>query len=198
MSPSTALQKAMTPFPDKGKSEIVISRKLPQSALVNPSVQIALSPMSEAEFAAFCERAIPEYAAEKVLAGSWVYEEALQRSHDAYNELLPQGLATPNHFLMTIREVSTQENIGVLWLADDSVNFAKSGFVYELYVEEDWRCQGAGKQAMLTLETKARELGIETLRLHVFGQNRVARSLYEKLGYEITDINMAKVLTPPI
>ena len=36
--------------------------------------------------------------------------------------------------------------------------------------------------------------GLETLALHVFGHNPGARALYEKLGYEITNINMAKHL----
>ena len=53
---------------------------------------------------------------------------------------------------------------------------------------------GFATQAMLALEEKAKELGLVILRLHVFTHNAVARSLYEKLGYEVSSLNMAKVL----
>jgi predicted GNAT family acetyltransferase len=31
--------------------------------------------------------------------------------------------------------------------------------------------------------------------LHVFGHNQVARALYEKIGYEVTNVLMSKKLT---
>jgi ribosomal protein S18 acetylase RimI-like enzyme len=40
----------------------------------------------------------------------------------------------------------------------------------------------------------ARRMGAETIRLHVFGHNTAARPLYVKLGYEPTNIVMAKPL----
>ena len=40
----------------------------------------------------------------------------------------------------------------------------------------------------------ARDLGLAILRLHVFTHNAVARTLYEKLGYEVSSLNIAKVL----
>ncbi len=45
---------------------------------------------------------------------------------------------------------------------------------------------------MKELEVIAKELGMKKIGLHVFGHNKVARGLYEKLGYEITNINMIK------
>ena len=70
----------------------------------------------------------------------------------------------------------------------------KDGFILELYVEEDQRGRGYGKQAMLLIEEKARELGLKSIGLHVFGSNQIARNLYEAVGYEIKSVNMSKVL----
>lgn len=56
---------------------------------------VELVPMSEAEFAAYLERAVREYADEKVRAGNWTQAIALERSRAEYDQLLPQGLATP-------------------------------------------------------------------------------------------------------
>lgn len=48
---------------------------------------------------------------------------------------------------------------------------------------------------MIEIETIARqELGMKKIGLHVFGHNKVARGLYEKLGYETTNVVMAKTI----
>jgi ribosomal protein S18 acetylase RimI-like enzyme len=47
---------------------------------------------------------------------------------------------------------------------------------------------------MRALEGEAKRLGFKKLGLHVFGHNMIARGLYEKLGYAITNLNMAKSL----
>jgi ribosomal protein S18 acetylase RimI-like enzyme len=44
------------------------------------------------------------------------------------------------------------------------------------------------------LEELARGMGIREVALHVFGHNHAARALYEKAGYEITNINMTRTL----
>ncbi len=51
-----------------------------------------LIPMTQAEFEAFLERTIPEYAADHVRAGNWTEEESLERSRKEFEDLLPQGL----------------------------------------------------------------------------------------------------------
>ena len=47
-------------------------------------------------------------------------------------------------------------------------------------------------QALLALEAKVKELGVNKIALHVFAHNHVARSLYEHAGFEITGIYMTK------
>jgi RimJ/RimL family protein N-acetyltransferase len=47
---------------------------------------------------------------------------------------------------------------------------------------------------MLLLEEEAKQLGLRVLYLRVFAFNTNAKNLYEKLGYQITSMNMAKQL----
>jgi ribosomal protein S18 acetylase RimI-like enzyme len=68
------------------------------------------------------------------------------------------------------------------------------GFILELYVEESQRGKGYGKQIMLLIEEKARELGLKAIGLHVFGSNKIAQNLYKAVGYEVTSVNMSKTL----
>ena len=72
--------------------------------------------MNAEEFAAYVERAIPEFAQDKVASGQWSKASSLELSRQGYDELLPKGLATPENFLFTLRETATQATVGALWL----------------------------------------------------------------------------------
>jgi len=46
--------------------------------------------------------------------------------------------------------------------------------------------------ALRALEQEVARLGLTGIALHVFGHNTQAQSLYRKLGYETTNINLFK------
>ena len=148
--------------------------------------------MNESEFLAFLAKDIQDYADEKVRAGNWPPDDALQRSREAHDKLLPKGLETPNHHLFTI-EFDAQP-VGRVWLSSDPKAAGGAGFIYDLYVGEPFRRRGIARQALLLLEEEALRLGLKSLALHVFGHNAAARALYETLGYSVTNVNMAKPL----
>jgi RimJ/RimL family protein N-acetyltransferase len=154
---------------------------------------IALRAMTEEEFKAFFAQSVPEYASEKVKAGNWTPEEALERSRQEHVKLLPEGLASPNQYLYTIELEGSP--VGRIWLSVDRQRAGGAGFIYDLLVTEPFRRQGIAGEAMRLLEREALRLGVSSLALHVFGYNLAARALYEKLGYEITNINMSKGLS---
>jgi ribosomal protein S18 acetylase RimI-like enzyme len=147
--------------------------------------------MTQTEFDAFLERSIPEYATDHVRAGNWTEAESLERSRKEFEALLPDGLNSKDNFLYTLHD--DDKAVGMIWMKirDHS---SKSGFIYEVFIDEQFRGKGYGKSIMLLLEEKSRELGLKLLALHVFGSNHVARKLYETIGYEITNINMSKAL----
>ena len=150
--------------------------------------------MTQAQFDAWLERAIVEYAQEHVVDGRWSEQEAVEKSRAEHDQLLPQGLATRDHHLWSIVRSSDRQPVGLLW-----VNIKKTprphAFVYNIEIYPEFRRHGYAEAAMRTLEDEARRMGAETIRLHVFGHNTAARPLYEKLGYSPTNILMAKPLT---
>ncbi len=151
---------------------------------------ISLTAMSEAAFGRFLERIVPEYASEKVEAGNWPLEGSLERSQAEFEKNLPDGLQSPKNFLYTINHDG--EDVGVIWLAGSDEQ--SKGFIYELHVDEAQRGRGVAYAAMRLLESEALRHGFTSLGLHVFGHNRVAQRLYERLGYAVTNINIAKTL----
>ncbi|MHB8113684.1 MAG: GNAT family N-acetyltransferase [Bellilinea sp.] len=153
---------------------------------------IKLQSMSPAEFQVYLERSVAEYADDKVKAGNWSQEGALERSRQEFNKYLPQGLDTPANFLRTLIDPETETQVGMIWYAPLPGSTDSTWFIYDFYVNPEQRRHGYGAQALAALEDHARAQGIKAIALHVFGHNTIARALYEKMGYEITNINMVK------
>jgi ribosomal protein S18 acetylase RimI-like enzyme len=155
---------------------------------------IRLVPMLESELNAYLEKSIPNYAADNVEAGYWSEEEALERSRKVFNDLLPEGVKSKGQHLFQVEDVETNERVGIIWLNARTDVPRPSGFIYDIEMGEKFRGKGFGKQTMLAIEEKARELGLKSIGLHVFAHNAVAKGLYEKIGYEVTSLNMVKEL----
>ena len=148
--------------------------------------------MTKSEFEAYLDKAISDYAADKAKAGDWSVEEALERSRKSYHGLLPQGVETEHNYLFRIQLEESGEKVGMIWMKHETPR--PHGFIFDIVLDEAQRGKGYGKQAMLALEGFAKELGLETISLHVFAYNEVAMQLYIGLGYEVTSQNMTKRL----
>jgi ribosomal protein S18 acetylase RimI-like enzyme len=155
---------------------------------------IELVPMTQPEFDKFLSVEIVEYAQEHVTAGNWHPDEALQLSKEEHDKLLPNGLASPNQYLYSIQETESGSNIGLIWFANQQQGLSHYAFIYDFRIDEAQRGKGYGKQTMLAIEDKVRALGLDTVALHVFAHNRIAQALYEKVGYQVTDMWMSKKL----
>lgn len=146
--------------------------------------------MSEADFKAYLEILIPDYAQEHVKSGRWTAEEALAESRANIEGLWPNGLATENQYIFNIAADEETEPVGILWFA---VEKGKS-FVYDIVIHDAFQRRGYASQAFLILEDKVRQMGLNTISLHVFGHNYAARALYQKLGYVETNVMMSKTI----
>ncbi|WEG13235.1 GNAT family N-acetyltransferase [Pullulanibacillus sp. KACC 23026] len=148
---------------------------------------IRLDEMNASEFNTYLNYAIRNYADEHVKAGNWNAHESMSKAAKEFEQLLPEGEKTAKHKFFVIR-VGDQE-VGMIWLAERS---NQKGFIYDINIWEGYQGLGYGKQAMKEIEEVARKLGLESIGLHVFGHNQIARRLYDKLGYIETDILMEK------
>ena len=156
-----------------------------------------LVPMTEAEFAAYIAGAVRSYAEAHIRAGDALPEEALARAQKDYDELLPDGLRSKDDFLFTLTDDALGA-IGMIWFELRERRGAKSAYIYDFEVREDFRGQGFGRRSLEALEAKLSEFGVRSIGLNVFGYNQAARALYEKMGYQITGMGMAKQLTPSV
>jgi ribosomal protein S18 acetylase RimI-like enzyme len=139
---------------------------------------ITLIPMTESDYRSYLETAVVSYAQDKVDAGNWTESEALERSRQEFQKLLPQGNHTEANFLFTLVN-GTGQQVGYLWynLDPHRPDFA---FIYDFEIYEQFRRQGYATQALKVLETHAKPKGVKKLGLHVFGYNTAARELYKR------------------
>ncbi|WP_349514943.1 GNAT family N-acetyltransferase [Leuconostoc suionicum] len=152
---------------------------------------LRLENMTAAHFDDYMSSSIKEYALEKVQAGSWTQEDSLDNARLTYDRLLPDGLNTPNNFFFSI--INGDNVIGYIWLGPDSEN-KNIAFIFDFEIYDAYQNNGFGSQTISLASTKAKTLGFTSIGLHVFGTNSRAIHVYEKAGFEITDIKMQKKL----
>jgi len=154
-----------------------------------------LHSMRPAAYAAYLEAAITAYAEDKTASATWPRAPSMDLSQKVFQDLLPQGLATPENHLFEILVHEGGPTVGYLWFAVLEQHGARSAFIYDVKIEEQHRRQGHAERAFLALEPYVAALGLADIGLHVFGHNAAAQALYRKLGYAVTDINMNKRIT---
>jgi ribosomal protein S18 acetylase RimI-like enzyme len=148
-----------------------------------------IRPLREDEYDLFVARGLAFYVGDMVAAG--IDPEVAQAKADSdFPLLLPEGLATPDHFMYAIEDDG--RFAGYLWLCDRDGELGHSLFVYAIEVDEAFRGRGLGRAAMEFSEEEARRRGIAKVALNVFGGNAVARHLYLSLGYQETAVHMEK------
>jgi RimJ/RimL family protein N-acetyltransferase len=152
---------------------------------------VRLEPMTQPAYEAWRGRSVAEYAAENVRSGRWTEDEAKAKSEEEFRSLLPNGLATPGHFLWTVR-ADDDSAVGILWVATD--RRPGQAFIYDIKMDAHRRGEGFGTATLLALDDWSRANGISTIGLHVFAHNEGAWRLYKRMGYVETNIQMTKQL----
>ncbi len=154
---------------------------------------VTLEPMPAEAWAEWRSTEVRGYAADKVRAGTWPAEGALERAEREFTQVLPEGLATPGHAIRSIVN-EAGEAVGMLWFGPLHETGRGTCFIWDIVVLAEARGRGYGRAALATLEPIARSLGYDAIGLHVFGDNEGARHLYRSSGYVETDVMMRKVL----
>jgi len=153
---------------------------------------INLQPMNQEEFKQYIGYAIEDYAKDKIASGNWSEDVAIDLSRETFERLLPKDEKTENNHLLSI--FHNDILVGMIWISQKAPTNPSEGFIYDFVIFEQYQGQGYGKKAMKEAEIIAKALGMNKIGLNVFGHNKIARGLYEKMGYEITNITMAKTI----
>src|ERR1700728_3668758 len=157
--------------------------------------ELTLRPLTRAELDAWLPRQVAGYAALIVASGAMAAQAAREKAERDTARYFGGGAAAPGQLVFRI--MAGQVGVGWLWLGvprPDPDPLMAWGF--EIEIEAAFRGHGDGRAAMRLAEEQARARGMTSLGLNVHGQNVVARSLYESLGYEVTALQMKKPVLP--
>jgi ribosomal protein S18 acetylase RimI-like enzyme len=64
------------------------------------------------------------------------------------------------------------------------------GFIHDLWVEEEFRHEGIGRQLVMLAVEKFAAMGVKQIRLDTAGVNEAARKLFESCGFRVSVIEM--------
>lgn len=157
---------------------------------------ISLYPMSAGEFDAFALRSTGDYALEKASAGEVAAQDAMDLARAEFQRLLPAGLHTPGHHFFVLRNHADGLSVGALWAQERQRGSTLTMHVLDIHVVPEQRRRGFARAALQALEQHAQALGASEITLHVFGHNLAAQALYAGMGFRVTDVSMAKALSP--
>jgi ribosomal protein S18 acetylase RimI-like enzyme len=134
---------------------------------------------------------IADYAADMIRVGAWPPDTAHEQATALFDRLLPDGRGTVGHeFRAVVTEAG--DTVGAVWFGPDDEVGRGAAFIWDVAIDAAQRGRGYARAAMEALEPLARSLGYDAIRLHVFGDNTVARNLYRSVGYAETDVTMLK------
>jgi len=64
------------------------------------------------------------------------------------------------------------------------------GFIHDLYVDEDYRHEGIGRQLAMMAVEKFRDIGVTQVRLETAAANEAARKLFASVGFRASTTEM--------
>lgn len=147
--------------------------------------------MTDDEFATLKAQMYADYPEERAKAagGGVVTQDEIEAGKRQIDELMAEGIHSKEHHYWKIVAPEVGP-VGDLWvMVDDAKHRA---FIYFIGTDAAYRGHGYGQQAMEALEATLRPLGVTQIALNVWGDNHVARRLYERVGYQPQAILMAK------
>jgi ribosomal protein S18 acetylase RimI-like enzyme len=153
--------------------------------------ELTFEPFEPTDLAEWLARSNSEYIAERVSAGD-TPEEAAANAEDSMRRTFPDGSPAPGQ--SAGRLLLDGQAIGELWVGPSGAD-PERWWVWNVRLDETFRGRGLGRRAMLIAEDLARSNGALSIGLNVFAHNRVARNLYDSLGYRETSVQMRKELT---
>lgn len=157
---------------------------------------VKLVPMNEQQFHDYLSTAVREYADDRVRAGIWPVEGALERSAEEHRSMLPKGLATPGHHLFVIEDAERGSALGALWLGERRDRAKGALHVFDIVIDPAQRGRGHGQQALLAAEEVARRAGMVEMTLRVAGDNPASVAMCTRAGFSTVDVNMRKAVPP--
>lgn len=156
--------------------------------------QLKMIPMTTTDFERFVETSSTDYAEQCRLTGLPSLATSQPQARANLLALLPQGLATPGHYLMLLQEEESGASVGEIWFGEVKEDDRTFAFLYDLTIDAAYRRRGFASAALELLLEEIKLRGLDNLSLNVFAHNTAAQALYRKAGFIASEITMVRPL----
>lgn len=153
---------------------------------------IKLQQMDEASYDKFMSNLLVRYARDRMQGNLLSESEAIEFTQSQWRSILPSGRSSLGHFFFNLLNPDSETQVGAAWLFIDQQSH--SSFIYELFLEPEFRGKGLGRASLQALEDYAKSNQSRTLGLNVFAWNQPAKSLYSSFGFTEVSTDMIKQL----
>ncbi len=148
-------------------------------------MSIIIRNMTEEEYKIFYHWSVKNHAAELMGQLRICRENAVKKATQELSGMLPGGLYTEAHHLMSVIEECSGEIAGFIWTIHEETENRKQSFLCDFAIWESKRRRGYGEKALRLAEAYALEAGCQESVLFVADRNVAARALYKKCGYQV-------------
>ena len=157
-------------------------------------MSLTLSPLTDPALAGRLSVLLHGYSANKAKARRIPLDRARADAEQQIKGLLPDGVRTEG-MLLFAAEVDGEE-VGWIWigLPGTGGGDAEVAWLHEVLIDPPYRGRGYGRAIIQAAERELARRGVAELGLNVFGDNTVARRLYESLGFEVAAQQMVKTI----
>lgn len=147
--------------------------------------------MNGDDLAAYLRKSIPEYAYDQVHAGNWSSAEAVNRSRAEFDQMLPQGLETPNAVLVNVI-LNEETKIGMMWYYIDPEKPVPTIYLLDFFLFPQYKSKGYEKPVLNGLEEASKAGGARRIELQIFAHRADDLKMYLEGGFNQTSILLAK------
>lgn len=150
---------------------------------------LSFEPIAPEEFPTYWKYSVESWIRDMQKAGFLKEDMGYREAEKEMRKFLPDGLSTAGHHIMHI--VVNGKRVGTIWY-EIREKAIREAYLWDIFLGEDERGKGYGKQAMTELQAMAEREGARRIQLNVFGYNTIAKNMYLKLGYREAAITMMK------
>ncbi len=116
-------------------------------------------------------------------------EEEVRKKYMEFLKADPLDPEGPDHHII-IAENEEGRKCGLIWICNRNPfwRFKEQHlWIYNLHVIPEYRCNGLAQILMTKAEDWAQQQELHVVALHVLDSNKIARHIYEKMGYKLIE-----------
>ena len=146
-------------------------------------MSVRLRTMTSEEYHKFQEMSIASEVQDRMHIERISYETAHKQVTEEFSRMLPDGLFTKDHNLLSVENSFDKRVVGFIWTLYEKYGNVRQCFICDFQIFEQERRKRYGSEVLHLMEQVALDAGCSESVLYVADHNHIAGNFYLKCGY---------------